>query len=76
MVDELKAAVEAARASRAQADQDNKRVKELLIRTRKERPALKIPEIEDLIGRYFDRTTISRVTAEAIGTSKKQRTAS
>lgn len=60
VVEELQAAVRAAR-----------RIDELLVRVRRERPDLSLVDIETLIGRYYDRGTISRKTAAAIGTSRK-----
>lgn len=64
VVDELLEAVKTARASRAAADRDHERVKELLIRARRERgDELGLAELEELTGRYFDRATISRITA-------------
>lgn len=68
VIDELTQAVEAARKSRSQAERDHERVKELILRVRRERgddygPA----DIELLTGRYFDRATISRMTAPQMG---------
>jgi hypothetical protein len=73
VVDDLLAEVKAARAADAAAKMHTGRIKELLIRLRREQPGLTLPEIEDMIGRYYDRATISRVTAEAIGTSRPKR---
>ena len=68
VVEELAEAVKRARESRAAADRDHERVKELILRVRQERgddygPA----DIELLTGRYFDRATISRMTAPQMG---------
>lgn len=68
MVDELTEAVKAAREARAEADRAHERVKELILRVRRERgddfgPA----DIELLTGRYFDRATISRMTVPEMG---------
>lgn len=68
MVDELIKAVKTARESRAVADRDHERVKELILRVRQEQgddygPA----DIEAKTDRYFDRGTISRMTAAALG---------
>lgn len=65
-MNDLKEAVQAARASRDRYERDNERVKELLIQARRERADLGIAELEDQIGRYFDRATISRITYPAL----------
>lgn len=75
MVDELLAAVKTARESRAVADRDHERVKELILRVRQERgedfgPA----DIEAMTDRYFDRGTISRMTAAALGDNPPRKT--
>jgi hypothetical protein len=68
VVDELKEAVKAARASRKQADDDHERVKELILRVRQEQGSQFGPaDIEAMTDRYFDRGTISRMTAPAFG---------
>jgi hypothetical protein len=68
VVDELKEAVTAARASRKQADDDHERVKELILRVRQEQGSKFGPaDIETLTDKYFDRGTISRMTAPALG---------
>ena len=71
MVDELLAAVDEARAADEAARARHADVKELLVRVRREKPALTLAEIEEKIGRYYDRGTISRVTAPALGLSKQ-----
>lgn len=70
VVDELIEAVKTARASRATAERDHERVKELILRVRQERgddygPA----DIEEATERYFDRATISRMTKAGLGTT-------
>ena len=68
VVDELLAAVKTARESRAAADRDHEHVKELILRVRRERGEDYGPaDIEVLTDRYFDRGTISRMTAPALG---------
>ena len=62
VVDELVAAVETARASTAQADADHKRVKDLLVQARIQRPDLGPGDLEALIGKYMDQAVISRIT--------------
>ena len=75
MVDDLKAAVETALASQKQADADRERVKKLLIEARlADRKKYGPKMLEQMTGGYLDRATISRITAEAAGTSKKQAT--
>ena len=76
MVEDLKAAVEAAveaaRASRAQAEADHERVKEALIQARtltaslppKDRLGPKV--LEQVSDNYLDRDTISRLTSPAL----------
>ena len=75
VVDELTEAVDAARKLRAEADQAHERVKELILRVRRERgddygPA----DIELLTGRYFDRATISRMTVPEMGGKPPRKT--
>ena len=68
MVDDLLAAVETARASKAVHERDHQRVKELLIQVRREKgEAIGPGDLEDLIGKYMTRDTISRVTSPAFG---------
>lgn len=62
MVDELVAAVKTARASTAQAEADHERVKELYVQARIKRPDLGPGELEELTGKYMDRSVISRIT--------------
>lgn len=67
MVQELLDEVKAAREAQAERDAHHERVKELLIRARKERPDLGPGDLEELTGKYFDRATISRMTVPALG---------
>lgn len=68
VVDELLAAVKAARESRATANRDHEHVKELLIRARLEKgDELGPADLEELTDRYLDRATISRLTAPQMG---------
>jgi hypothetical protein len=62
VVDELVAAVKAARASTAQAEADHERVKDLFVRARIERPDLGPDDLEELTEKYMDRSVISRIT--------------
>ena len=73
MVDELVAEVEAARTADAVAAQHRARVDELLLRVRQE-TNLGLPEIEQAIGRFYDRATISRKTSGALGKSRSSST--
>lgn len=72
VVDDLKDEVRLAREAGTAAKQHTDKVKELLVRLRREQPDMTLPEIEDLIGRFYDRATISRLTAPVIGTSRKK----
>ena len=72
VVDDLKAEVRAARKATNARKIHAARVKTLLIRLRLEKPELTLPEIEDLIGRFYDRATISRITAAAIKESANE----
>jgi hypothetical protein len=67
VIDELRDAVAAARASQAGHDQDHERVKELLVRARQERPDLGPGDLEEITAKYFDRATISRITVPKLG---------
>jgi hypothetical protein len=67
VVDELLAEVEAARRTGEAHDRHHARVKDLLVEVRRKRPDLGPADIEELIGRYFDRGTISRITVPALG---------
>ena len=67
MVDELVAAVETARASKLQHERDHEHVKELLVKARLEKPDLGPADLEEKIGRYLDRATISRITVPKLG---------
>ena len=74
MVDELAAEAKAANEAKKAYDAHLKRVRELLPVARVE-GNLSVVELEDLIGRAYDRGTISRITAAAAGTSRKARNA-
>ena len=70
MVDELIAEAKAANEAKALYDRHIGRVRELLPEVRVTRPELTVEQLEEMIGRAYDRGTISRLTAEAAGTSK------
>jgi len=70
VVDELVAEAAAANEAKKAYDAHMKRVRELLPVVRKERKDLTVVELETMIGRAYDRGTISRYTAEAAGTAK------
>jgi hypothetical protein len=75
VIEELKQAVETARKSREQANRDHEHVKELILRVRQERGEVYGPgDIEAEIDRYFDRATISRMTAAAMGGKPPRKT--
>jgi hypothetical protein len=66
VVDDLLVAVKAARESKAAHERDHQRVIDLLIEVRRQRGAeLGVGELEEMIGKYMDRATISRKTAPA-----------
>lgn len=66
MVDDLLAAVATARESRAAHEKDHQRVIDLLIDVRRQRGGELGPaDLEEMIGKYMDRATISRKTAPA-----------
>lgn len=70
MLDELVAEAMAANEAKAAYEKHIARVRELLPIARVERPDLTVVQIEEKIGRAYDRGTISRLTAEAAGTSR------
>ena len=73
MVDELLAEVRAARRADAARERHTGRIKELLVQVRRERPDLGLADIEELIGRYYDRATISRVTVPKLGADRTRK---
>jgi hypothetical protein len=85
VVDDLKAAVEAAvataRASRAQADADHERVKEAFIQARTRTLDLPTKDqlgpkvLERVSDGYLDRDTISRITSPAVAAQRKHEAA-
>jgi hypothetical protein len=73
MVDELAREARAALRAEAVAKKHRDRVKELLPIVRAEDVDKYGPAaLEDLIGKLYDRGTISRLTAEHVGRSKKK----
>ncbi len=77
MVDELVAEARAAKRAEAAYQRHLKRVRELLPIVRAENVKEYGPaKLEEMIGKVYDRGTISRLTAEAVGTSKNARGAS
>jgi hypothetical protein len=70
VLDELVAEAKAANAAKAAYERHIGRVRELLPAARKQHPELSVVELEAKIERAYDRGTISRYTAEAVGTSK------
>ena len=70
VVEDLKTAVEAARASKKQAEADHERVKELLIQARLQDDKLGPKVLERLSGGYLDRDTISRITSPAVAAQR------
>ena len=66
-MDELLAEVQAARETEAALKDHTDQIKALLVKVRLERPDLGLADIEAMIGRYYDRATISRVTVPLLG---------
>ena len=65
-MDELLAEVRAARRADSARKLHTDRIKALLVRVRLENPDLKVADLEERIGRYYDRATISRITVPAL----------
>jgi hypothetical protein len=61
-MDELLAEVKAVRRSDMIRQRRIHRIKQLLVQARMEDPALKVADLEEKIGRFYDRATISRIT--------------
>jgi hypothetical protein len=71
VVDDLRAAVEAARASQRRAKEDDERVKELLVRARlQDRKKFGPKVLEQMTDNYLDRATISRITSPALAAQR------
>jgi hypothetical protein len=71
MVDELVAAAKAAKRAEVAYEKHMRRVRELLPVVRAEDVKTYGPaKLEEMIGKLYDRGTISRLTAEAVGVSK------
>lgn len=66
LLDEVRAAREAETADKARRD----RIKKLLVDVRLQRKDLTVVDIEAQIERYYDRATISRITAPAVRAAK------
>jgi hypothetical protein len=73
VVDDLLTEVRAARRTGAAYERHNARVKELLVKVRRERPDLGLADIEELIDHYFDRATISRITVPELGDARTRK---
>ena len=68
VVNDLLEAVQAARTSKAAHERDHQRVIDLLVEVRRQKgEELGIGELEEMIGKYMDRATISRKTAPRLG---------
>ena len=77
MVDELVREAKAAKRAEAAYKRHMERVRLLLPQVRAEDVKKYGPAtLEEMIGKVYDRGTISRLTAEAAGTSKNARAAS
>jgi hypothetical protein len=72
MVDELVAEAKAAKRAKAAYERHMGRIRVLLPVVRAEDVKKYGPAtLEEMIGKVYDRGTISRLTADAVGTSKK-----
>lgn len=71
MVEELLAEVKAARRAQASEKRHTDRVKALLVEVRLKRPDLGVADIEEMIGRFYDRATISRITVPLLRERKQ-----
>ena len=65
-MEELLAEVRAARLADTARKTHRDKIKELLIKVRLEEPDLTVADLEERIGRFYDRATISRITYPAI----------
>jgi hypothetical protein len=70
VLDELVREASAANEAKAAYEKHIKRVRELLPAARVEHPELSVIDLEAKIGKAYDRGTISRLTAEAAGTTR------
>lgn len=70
MLDELVREATAANEAKAAYERHIKRVRELLPDARIQHPELSVIDLEAKIGKAYDRGTISRLTAEAVGTAR------
>jgi hypothetical protein len=70
VLDELVREARAANEAKAAYEAHIGRVRTLLPDARKQHPELSVVELEAKIERAYDRGTISRLTAEAVGTSR------
>lgn len=70
MLDELVREASAANEAKAAYEAHIARVRELLPAARVQHPELSVIELEARIGKAYDRGTISRLTAEAAGTTR------
>lgn len=70
MLKELLDEVKAARRAEAAEKRHRDRIKQLLVDVRLQRPDLTVADIEEEIGRFYDRASISRFTAGAVKAAK------
>lgn len=76
MLKELLDEVKAARRAEAADKQRRARIRQLLIDVRLQRPELSVADIEEMIGRFYDRATISRYTSKAVQAERSRRAGS
>lgn len=65
---EVRAEVRAQKASAARLE----RIRRLLIEVRLADPTMKVADLEERIGKFYDRATISRITYPAIKAAAEQ----
>lgn len=70
MTKELEAEAQAAKEAKAVYDAHMERVRELLPVVRVQ-TGMSVVKLEELVGRVYDRGTISRLTSKAAGTTRK-----
>ena len=70
-MEELLAEVKAARRADTAQKRRTERIKALLVQVRSENPKLKLADLEAKIGKFYDRATISRVTADAVKAARE-----
>jgi len=71
-MDDLLAEIRAERRAESASKARRERIKGLLVQVRLDNPGLKVADLEEKIGRFYDRATISRITYPAIEAARQQ----